>query len=82
MKTKLLKKLRKKYSNRYTIARYSNGWAVYKKGYDSSEPYETHRDLCGAKQSVEYYIRCDILKHIILKRKNGKRTHAFNHYPW
>lgn len=79
MKTKLLRKLRKEFSERYYISRYRAGWGVWTPWADI--PYITST-LQEAKHKVMYYIHDDIGNYIRNKRRKKRGRHSFNYYPW
>lgn len=80
MKTKLLRKLRKKFYKRYCISRYKASWGVWGPWMDS-KPYII-ATLQEAKDKVMYYIHDDISNYIRNKRRKKRGRHSFNYYPW
>lgn len=80
MRTKLLRKLRKKFSKRYSISRYRECWGVWTP-YTFDTPY-IRQTLQEAKDYVVERIQDDIRDYIREQRKTKKRSHSFNYYPW
>ena len=79
MRTKLLKKLRKKYSSKYYISRSYNAWKVYNKKTDY---YAERTTLEQAKKYVKLRASEDINNYIRERRIESGRSRIINYYPW
>ena len=80
MKAKLLKRLRKKFSKKYSIGRRSRGWVVWYGG-GSNDYYGIYDELAYAQKRLTECVRMDIMDWLRGSRMKG-RTHVIKYYPW
>lgn len=74
MKTKLLKKLRKKYASQHTITKRGSFWIV-----DAGKGVLSH--TCVSREDAEYCIR-DIVRIKINKYISERKYKNIKYYPW
>ena len=81
MKTKLLKKLRKRFCDKYYISRSTRGWALWQKDSVHFPKYESN-DLNLVKDDLTKRVRQDIWDYIIIQRIDKMKRRAITYYPW
>lgn len=81
MKARLLQKLRRRYSRKYAIRRWSGGWCVVWGASDTARL--RYSSLERAKHQFCEMVRVDILSYVV---KYRERHFYFNrsitYYPW
>lgn len=81
MKTRLLRKLRKRFARKYTIRRCVGGWGLYY-GYRSYDFWRCS-DLETAKACFLDVVRRDILDYVSSFRKKFRYLNrSITYYPW
>lgn len=79
MKTKLLKKLRRKFSKKYSIRRHGTGWAVWYGTFNTS--YSKYNTLDQVKEYFIMKVRNDIYEWLY-KQREKHIPHSIKYYPW
>ena len=73
MKTRLLRKLRRRYSRKYVIRRWSGGWCVV---WGAS-------DLDRAKIQFREMVRDDIMAYVVkFRNRHFYFNRSITYYPW
>ena len=81
MKAKLLRKLRRRYSRKYVIRRWSGGWCVVWGG--SNAERLRYSSLERAKHRFCEMVRDDITSYVVkVRNRHFYFNRSITYYPW